>query len=168
MPGGLNYDIADNMRLVLDTDVVVSGLRSRVGASRVLLQAIDAGVVTPLVSVAVVIEYEAVLKRAEHRAAMGLDDAQIDRFLNEYVALADHIEPFFRIRPSVQDADDEMFAELAINGCADAVVSFNLADYRPLHPAAPLLDIPVLRPGDILRRLAWRPSVTSRSGFLPH
>ncbi len=148
--------------------MVVSGLRSRVGASRVLLQAIDAGMVTPLVSVAVVIEYEAVARRAEHRAVMGLTDAQIDRFPDEYVALADHIEPFFGIRPSVQDADDEMFAELAINGSADAVVSFNLADYRPLHPAAPALHIPVVRPSDILRRLSWRPSVISRSGFLLH
>ena len=48
------------MRLVLDTDVVLSGLRSTVGASRILLLAVEAGVVTPLVSVAMVIEYEAV------------------------------------------------------------------------------------------------------------
>ena len=45
------------MRIVLDTDVVLSGLRSTMGASRILLLAIEAGVVTPLVSVAIVIEY---------------------------------------------------------------------------------------------------------------
>jgi predicted nucleic acid-binding protein len=44
------------MRLVLDTDVVPSGLRSTVGASRVLLLAVEAGAVTQLVSVATVIE----------------------------------------------------------------------------------------------------------------
>lgn len=155
------------MRLVLDTDVLLSGLRSAVGASRVLLLAVEAGVVTPLVSVATVIEYEAVLKRAEHLQAARLDAEEVDRFLDDFVAHADQIMPHFRTRPSVRDPDDEMFAELAVNGQADALVSFNIGDYRPADPRAPRLDIPVCRPGDILRRLSWRPSATSRSAFLP-
>ena len=155
------------MRLVLDTDVLLSGLRSTVGASRVLLLAVEAGVVTPLVSVATVIEYEAVLKRAEHLQAAGLDAEEVDRLLDDFVAHADHITPHFRTRPAVRDPDDEMFAELAINGQADALVSFNIGDYRPADPHAPRLDIPVCRPGDILRRFSWRPPATSRSAFLP-
>ena len=155
------------MRLVLDTDVLLSGLRSTVGASRVLLLAVEAGVVTPLVSVATVIEYEAVLKRAEHLQVAQLDTGEIDRFLDDFVAHADQITSHFRTRPAVQDPDDEMFAELAINGQADALVSFNISDYRPADHRAPRLGIPVCRPGDILRRLSWRPSATSRSAFLP-
>ena len=155
------------MRLVLDTDVLLSGLRSTVGASRVLLLAVEAGVVTPLVSVATVIEYEAVLKRAEHLQVTQLDAEEVDRFLDDFVAHADQITPHFRTRPAVQDPDDEIFAELAINGQADALVSFNIGDYRPADPRAPRLGILVCRPGDILRRLLWRPSATSRSAFLP-
>ena len=155
------------MRLVLDTDMLLSGVRSTVGASRVLLLAVEAGVVTPLVSVATVIEYEAVLKRVEHLEAAGLNVEEVDRFLDDFVAHADHITPHFRTRPAVRDPDDEMFAELAVNGQADALVSFNIGDYRPADPRAPRLDIPVCRPGDILRRLSWRPPATSRSAFLP-
>jgi putative PIN family toxin of toxin-antitoxin system len=160
-------DIVYDMRLVLDTDVLLSGLRSTIGASRVLLLAVEARVVLPLVSVATVIEYEAVLKRAEHLQAAGLDAEEVDRFLDDFVANADHIAPHFRIRPSVRDPDDEMFAELAVNGQADALVSFNLGDYRPIDPRAPRLDISVCRPGDILRRLSWRPPATLRSASLP-
>jgi len=145
------------MRLVLDTEVVLSGLRSTVGAFCVLLLAVDAGVVTPLVSVATVIEYEAVLKRAEHLQATGLDAEEVDRFLDDFAAHADHITPHFRTRRSVQDPDDEMFAELAVNGQANALVSFNIGDYRPADPRAPRLAIQVCRSGDILRRLSWRP-----------
>jgi putative PIN family toxin of toxin-antitoxin system len=145
------------MRLVLDTDVVLSGLRSTVGASRVLLLAVNAGAVTPLVSVATVIEYEAVLTRAENLEAMRLNIEEVNRFLDDFVAHADPIVPYFRTRPLVQDPDDEIFAELAINGQADALVSFNLDDYRPADPQSPRLHIPVCRPGDILRRLEWRP-----------
>jgi hypothetical protein len=87
--------------------------------------------------------------------------------LDDFVAHADQITPYFQTRPSVRDPDDEMFAELAINGQADALVSFNIGDYRPADPRVPRLGIPVCRPGDILRRLPWRPSATSRSAFLP-
>jgi putative PIN family toxin of toxin-antitoxin system len=153
------------MRLVLDTDVVLSGLRSTVGASRILLLAVEAGIVTPLVSVATVIEYEAVLKRPEHLRVVGLSADDVDRFLDDVIAHAEHVVPHFRTRPSIRDPDDEMFAELAINGQADALVSFNVQDYRPADPAAHGLEIPICRPGDILRRLTWRPSATSHSGF---
>ena len=155
------------MRLVLDTDVVLSSLRSTIGASRVLLLAVEAGVVTPLVSVATVIEYEAVLKRVEHLQAALLSAEEVDCFLDDFVAHADHITPHFRTRPSVRDPDDEMFAELAVNGQADALISFNVGDYRPADPRASQLGVPVYRPGDILRRLSWRPPATSRSAFLP-
>nr|WP_294563522.1 putative toxin-antitoxin system toxin component, PIN family [uncultured Rhodopila sp.] len=156
------------MRLVLDTDVLLSGLRSTIGASRVLLLAIEAEVITPLVSVATVIEYEAVLKRPEQRQVTGLDMEAVDIFLDAFVARAEHIVTYFRVRPSVRDPDDEMFAELSVSGQADALVSFNLADYRPIDPRFPRLNIPVCRPGDILRRLSWRPSATLHSGFRHH
>ncbi len=79
------------MRLVLDTDVVLSGLRSAVGASRVLLQAVEAGVVVPLVGVPTAIEYEAVLQRPENRAAMRLDATEVGACLDGLVAVADHV-----------------------------------------------------------------------------
>jgi predicted nucleic acid-binding protein len=79
------------MRLILDTDVVLSGLRSTVGASRVLLLAVEAGVVTPLVSVATVIEYDAVLKRTVDLEAARLDADAVAMFLDALVAHADHV-----------------------------------------------------------------------------
>ena len=57
------------MILVLDTDVLLSGLL-----------AVEARVVRPLVSVATVIEYEAVLKRMGHLQAAGLSAEEVDRF----------------------------------------------------------------------------------------
>ena len=90
----------------------------------------------------------------------------MDRFLDAFVAHANPVVPF-RSRPSVRDPDDEMFAELAASGRADALVSFNVGDYRPADPRAARMSVPVCRPGDILGRLAWRPSATSRFGSRP-
>jgi putative PIN family toxin of toxin-antitoxin system len=154
------------MRLVLDTDVVLSGLRSTVGASRILLLAIEAGVVIPLVSVATMIEYEAVLKRAEHLEASRLDVGEVDLFLDAFVAHAESVVPHFSHRPSIRDPDDEIFVSVAVNGRAGALVTFNVADYAPLNDREAGLGIVICRPGDILRRLTWRPSATSPFGFL--
>jgi len=49
--------------VVLDTDVVLSGLTSPAGASRLELIAAWEGAIVPLASVAIMLEYEAVLKR---------------------------------------------------------------------------------------------------------
>ncbi len=122
-----------------------------------ILVAIEAGAIVPLVSVAAVIEYEAVLKRAENLSATGLAPSEVDRFLDSFIARASHVGVRFRLRPSVRDANDEIFAELAILGRADALVSFNTRDYRAADPGGPAFSVPVCRPGDILRRLSWRP-----------
>ena len=145
------------MRLVLDTDVILSGLRSTLGASRVLLLAVEAGVVTPLVNVAVVLEYEAVLKRPAQLEAMGLDADDVDVFLDDFIRRSEQVHSATRSRPNVRDDNDEMFAELAINGDPEALVTFNVADYRTPSAGRTRLSTPVCRPGDILRRFDWRP-----------
>ena len=149
------------MRLVLDTDVLVAGLRSSSGASRVLLQAVQAGVIMPLVSVATVLEYEAVLTRREQRAAFGLGVGDVEAFLDGLVARAEHVEPHFSYRACIKDPDDEMFVAVAVNGGADAIVTFNIGDYAPANSNDTALGVTICRPGDILRRLPWRPSAIS-------
>lgn len=153
------------MRLVLDTDVMLSGLMSRMGASRVILIAAWEGVVTPLVSLSTLLEYEAVLKRPGNLIAMGLSRAEVDRFLDQWTVLAERVEPHFSWRPSIRDPDDELFVDVALNGAADMIVTFNLRDFRPADDRNPGLGIPVGRPGDVLGRLEWRPSATSLSAF---
>jgi putative PIN family toxin of toxin-antitoxin system len=155
------------MRLVLDTDVILSSLRSPTGASRVLLIAAWEGVITLLAGVATMVEYEAVLKRPEHLVEMGLDTGDVDVFLDNIAALCEPVFPDFSYRPSIRDPDDEIFVEVALNGAADAIVTFNVKDYLPSDPATGSLGIAVCRPGDILRRLSWRPSTDTLSAFRP-
>ena len=68
-----------HMRLVLDTSVLVAGLRSRLGASAALLHLVAAGQVEITASPALFLEYEAVLKRETH----GLPMHHVDGFLAE-------------------------------------------------------------------------------------
>lgn len=145
------------MRIVVDSDVVLSGLMSPAGASRVLLRGIRAEAITPLVNVAMMLEYEAVLKRPQNLVSTGLTSTEIDQFLDLWAGLAEPVPRGFSHRPLIKDPDDEAFVEAAINGQADALVTFNVADYRLVDERGMPIGIDVCRPGEFLRRLAWRP-----------
>jgi len=160
-------DMKYDMRLVLDTDVVLSGLRSPDGASRILLLAAWGGAIVPLASVATMVEYEAVLKRPENLREMGLDAEEVEAFLDGFAAICEAVTPHFRYRPSIRDPDDEIFVDLVLNGAAEAIVTFNVRDYRSSDVADERLRIQAIRPGDVLRRIQWRPSPATLSGFRP-
>lgn len=96
------------------------------------------------------LEYEDVLNRPEHRLAHGLASAEIDEFLAELAALIEPVEVHFQWRPQTRDPNDEMVLEAAINGEADAVVTYNVADFVA---AAERFEISVLRPAELLKRM---------------
>jgi predicted nucleic acid-binding protein len=156
------------MRLVMDTDVLVAGLRSRTGASRILLLAVEAGVIRPLISVATVLEYEAVLTRTEHLIAMRLTYADVDAFLDGFVARSEEVSPYYNHGGMIVDPDDDKFVTAALNGNAKAIVTFNVRDYVPRDGRITGLGINVCLPGDFLRRLSWRPSATLPFASLLH
>jgi predicted nucleic acid-binding protein len=100
-----------------------------------LLLAIEAGFVTPLVSVTTAIKYEAVHKRLENLEVSRLDANDVDILLDAFVAHADHVKPHFNYRASIRDPDDEMFVSVAINGRADTLITFNVAGRCPAEAA---------------------------------
>jgi putative PIN family toxin of toxin-antitoxin system len=138
------------MRVVLDTDVVVAAMRSPSGASSALLVAALAGNVTLLANVALVIEYEAVCGRAEHLTAAGFTSKQLVTFLNAVAALVVPVESHFIWRPQLRDPSDEMVLEAAVNGAANAIVTFNTRDFAR---APEKFGIRVLLPREALRSL---------------
>jgi putative PIN family toxin of toxin-antitoxin system len=138
------------MKVVLDTDVIVAAVLSERGASRRLLLRIVDGRLAGAISVPLMLEYEAVLKRPRILEASGLTAAEGDVILDQVAASMAHVEMFYLWRPLLRDPDDDMVLETALNGGADAIVTFNVADFGDEPPR---LGIEVIRPGDLLRRL---------------
>lgn len=138
------------IRIVLDTSVLVAGLRSRNGAANAVLGFVAQRRLVPLGTVALFLEYEDVLQRPEQREAMGLTAEQVDRFLTALASAMEPVETHFSWRPQLADPDDEMVLEAAVNGHADALVTHNI---RHFADAGLRFALPVLRPGDVLRRL---------------
>jgi len=135
--------------VVLDTSVLVAALRTRLGASNAVLRLVANRQLVPLATPPLFLEYEAVLKRPEQRLAHGLSPEEVDEFLAEFAALIQPVEVHFQWRPQVRDPADEMVLETAINGDADALVTYNVADFAI---AAERFDILILRPTEVLRR----------------
>jgi putative PIN family toxin of toxin-antitoxin system len=138
------------VKWVLDTDVVVAAMRSPRGASAAILRAAREGRVTLLASLPLALEYEAVLSRAEHRLAAGLSAREVEIFFTAVVAMADPVATHFLWRPQLRDPADEMVLEAAVNGGADALVTFNARDFGTV-PAQ--FGVEVLLPRDAIRRI---------------
>ena len=83
-----------------------------------------------MLSVPLLIEYEAVLTRPEQLATCGMRAAEIGRVLDDLVAVATPITRSYRWRPMLPDPDDDMILEAAVNGNADAIVTFNQRDFE--------------------------------------
>jgi predicted nucleic acid-binding protein len=138
------------MRLALDTDVLVAAVRSRRGVSRAWLGAILRGEATLLLSVPLVLQYEAVLTRPEQLAAAGARVEQVTELLDALCAACTPVEISFLWRPMLRDATDEMVLEVAVNSRADRLLTFNERDFA----GAGRLGVTVERPGPAWR--SWR------------
>jgi PIN domain len=101
-------------------------------------------------NVALALEYDAVCRRTEHVMASGLNQAQIEAFPRGLGSLAESVNSYFRWRPLLRDAGDEMVLDVAINGQANWLVTFNRQDYGDA-PAA--FGIKLLLPRGALLRM---------------
>jgi predicted nucleic acid-binding protein len=104
-------------------------MRSPTGASAAILRSVREGKAELLLSVPLALEYESVCGQAEHRLAAGLSERQVDIFVSAVIALAEPVAIHFLWRPQLRDANDEMVLEAAVNGKADALVTFNMRDF---------------------------------------
>ena len=132
------------MLAILNTSVLVAGLRSNRGASFQIIEAIRAGNLKISVSVALVLEYESVLLRPG--LVPGFTTHEIHRILDAVCLLAEHQKVFFAWRPFLTDSNDDLVLELAVAASVPYIITHNLSDFagsdslgvRVISPAAAL------------------------------
>lgn len=139
------------MRLVIDTNVVVAGMRSPAGASAALMVLLLRRKAVMLLSVSLALEYEAVCMMPVHRMAANASEGDVRNLLNAMMDVVEPVEVHYQWRPQLSDAADEMVLEAAVNGRADAIVTFNRKDFAE---APARFGIEVLSPAQALKRLS--------------
>ncbi len=136
---------------MLDTNVLVAGLRSRRGASYRVLQLIDDGRATPVLSVPLVFEYEDVLKREP--AVVGLTAGEVDAVLDDLCAVGDHQSIYYIWRPALRDPSDELLLEVAMAAGCRYIVTHNVRDFAGSERFA----VHVCTPREWLFKIGERP-----------
>jgi putative PIN family toxin of toxin-antitoxin system len=136
--------------MILDTDVIVAAIRSTSGASAEIIRRVLRREMPIEMSVALVLEYEAVATRAEHSQAGGLAAREAINLIDALAAVADPVDIHFRWRPQLRDADDEMVLEAAINAQDRTIVTFNIRDFAM---AADKFNVTLATPRQILETL---------------
>ena len=135
------------MLVVLDSNVLVAGFRSRNGASFRLLQLLRAGRFEIAVSVPLVLEYEAELVR--HARLLGWRRQDAVGLVDYLCQIAHRQEIHFLWRPALTDPKDEFVLELAVAAGCEALVTHNLKDFA----GASAFRLRVLSPSAFLRVL---------------
>ena len=101
-----------------------------------------------LISVPLMVEYEAVPTRPEHLTASSLSAGDVKALLDAIANVAEPVRLSYLWRPTLSDPRDDMVVETAVNGQADLLITFNLRHFRK---AAKTFALQVLRPADVLR-----------------
>jgi putative PIN family toxin of toxin-antitoxin system len=133
--------------VVIDTNVLVSALRSKRGASFRLISLLGDRRFQINVSVPLVLEYEKATKKLVRRG--GLSSQSIDDILDYICTVAHHTRVFYLWRPFVRDPKDDMVLEAAVAGGCRFIVTFNKKDFQGVGS----FGIQVLTPKEFLQRI---------------
>ena len=116
------------IRVVLDTNVLLSGLQSKKGASyevlRRLGQQFDIAISVPLV-----LEYEEILKE-KLPVLFSINNSDIDDIINYYCKIGISAEIFYLWRPFLPDPEDDHILELALAAGCSYIITYNKRDFR--------------------------------------
>lgn len=133
------------MKVVLDTSVLVAAARSRQGASFAIVSSIPNPAFQPCLSVALYLEWQAVLSRREHMP-QGMNPDDVFGYLRYIAAQACLQDIHYLWRPFLNDPDDDMVLELAVAAGCPYIVTHNIVDFR----RASELGISAIKPRDFL------------------
>ncbi len=116
------------MNVVIDTNVLISALKSKQGASYKLIIALPKGFFVPNVSVPLYLEYESVTKR--QGLVSKLSSQEIDSILEYFLRKSSIRKTFFLWRPFLKDPKDDLVLEVAVELQSEYIITFNTKDFK--------------------------------------
>jgi putative PIN family toxin of toxin-antitoxin system len=134
------------MRVVIDTNVLVSGIINPHGPPGPIVDAILSEKITVLYDDRILSEYREVLMRP----TFGFKRADVETILDFIEVAGEHISTR-EIDVVLPDATDLPFLEVAIAGVADALITGNLKHFKPRRGQH---NVDVCTPAEFLRRIA--------------
>lgn len=131
------------MKIVLDTNVLVSGLLSPFGAPGEIVRLVSSGLISLCLDARIVSEYRDVLSRPKFAF-----DSESVAVLLDYLESSGEMVASEPLAVRLPDPDDELLLEVALAAPADAMVTGNLGHFPPGARAGAL----VLSPAELVER----------------
>ncbi len=139
------------MRYLIDTNVLVSALRSRRGASHAVLRRVFLGELPIVMHPKLLWEYRDVLGRQEIAAALTLSPQEVESLLAYLVHIASEVNIRYLWRPNLRDEGDNFVIEIAVAAAPCTVVTYNTRDFSVGELRFP--DVILMTPKTLLQRL---------------
>jgi len=135
-------------KVVIDTNVLLSALFSNKGKSYMLIELLGfkakEGVRFNVISVPLALEFEEVLLRPKNREKYDyFSHEEIRLILSDIVSVSHMTKLHFLWRPFLKDSFDDKVLETAVNGQAQAIITYNTKDFAGVKK---YFDIDILTP----------------------
>jgi putative PIN family toxin of toxin-antitoxin system len=142
--------MAKRYQVVMDSNVLVTALRSKRGPSFALLSLVGTDRFDVNLSVPLVLEYEQVLRRSrwENRPSW----SYVSDILDYLCAVGRKHRIHFLWRPRERDPKDDMVLEAAVAGQCDCIVTYNKRDFAE----AKSFGLELLTPKEFLMKIGER------------
>jgi len=138
-------------QVVIDTNVILAGLRSRRGSAFQLLTLIGTGLFDIHLSVPLVLEYTHVLLR--ELPNLYLSREEVDDLIDFYCTVGEKHQIFFLWRPFLRDPKDDMVLELAVKAGCQSIITYNTRDFAGVEQ----FGLSLLEPSEFLRLIGKLP-----------
>ncbi|MCA2653444.1 MAG: putative toxin-antitoxin system toxin component, PIN family [Microcystis sp. M015S2] len=138
-------------QIVIDTNVIIAGLRSRRGSAFQLLSLIGTGKFDMHLSVPLVLEYTDVLLR--ELPNLYLSREEVDDLIDFYCSVGIPHKIFFLWRPFLRDPKDDMVLELAVKAGCQSIITYNTRDFAGVEQ----FGLSLLEPSGFLRLIGKLP-----------
>lgn len=135
------------VKIIMDTNVLYSGLYSVRGASYFILRAIEKGKIKLILSTTLLFEYEDVLNR--NKSVLGLSIREINTLLDNLCKLGYHQKIHFLWRPLLPDQKDDHILELAVGSETKTILTYNIKDFAGISK----FGIRVITPKTLLEEI---------------
>jgi len=116
------------MKIVIDTNVLFTALKSQSGASYKLVSLIPSKRFSIVISIPLIIEYEDVLRRG--KLPVTITEKDITDFIDFFCSVGENQEIFFLWRPFLPDSSDDLVLEVAVASGCDAIITYNKRHFK--------------------------------------
>lgn len=137
----------NEVRIILDTNVLYAGLYSSAGASYQILRAIAQERIRIVISTTLIFEYEDVLKRKP--SDLRLTNKQVEIILDNLCDLSQFQKIYFLWRPFLRDPKDDHVLEVAVASQTGIIVTHNVKDFAGIGK----FGIRAIPPKDMLKEI---------------